>query len=162
MVEEQGLTDTRNARTTRTLAQTSYRELAAELPMELSAHLAEHRSLETRTYQFVMRVEPLTAATRLLRAEEQAAQDRAERDELIRELAANLVELREQHADDLAKLQAGTERAVGEAHEQERARVERLERKLAMVYDSETWKAGRALLWLPKKLRGTSRAKRDE
>lgn len=162
MVEEQGFTVTRIARTIRTLAQTPYRDLAPDLPTELSDQLAKHASLETRTYQYVMRVDPLSAATRLRLMEEQAASDRAERDEEIRQLTAELVMVREQHAKELAARQGDRDRSVGAALDGEHARVERLERKLEEVYDSKTWKAGAAVLWLPKKLRGRSRPVEDK
>lgn len=225
LCEEHGYVVTATARTLRTLPQTMQRGLMPDFSSVLREELARYSDLDSRTYQYVFRVERMEAATevRELRAqldverdervtvgerlnseirdaaaalEDERARSTEElgrRDELIRKLGRDLTELRAQKARELserderiAQMSEELDAAQAEADElraadrlarrtgtdpdatldrvqaqlrAERKERERLERKVEMVYESETWKLGNALLWLPKKL--TRRGRSD-
>lgn len=154
LAEEHGFTVSRIHRTTRRLEQTEFAWLAGRVDQEALAALRDDDP-DHLTYQYVMRVEPLgdPAALRPVRAEQDEAGCRRadDRDRLETELQER-EDFIHQLGDDLSALR--TELADAQEQISElRAQRQRLADKLEAVYASETWRAGAALLALPKAIR---------
>lgn len=111
-------------------------------PVGVDALLGDLRAQLDQT-----REEAARALTQLRDLERRANADRTERERLIRVLSEGMIELGVQYSGELEALQQA-----------ESQRRQPLEHKLQLVYTSTTWKAGSAILWLPKKLRGLMRA----
>lgn len=128
LLEEHGFGLSRIQRTTRTLEKSEFSDLAARLSRETRATL-ERQHEETDTYQYVLRVEPLSVA-RLEALEQQVRRGRRR----------------------ARKLEARWRRSQ-ELHAEAQQRIGQLEQRLAEVYSSRTWRAGRLLVGGPGSLK---------
>lgn len=161
LLEEQGFTVTRLRRITRRLEQTRLSWVADRIDREaLSQLLRDHP--DHRTFQFVMRAEPMTNRARVAqlqaRLEEQTDRQEAEverlenelqhRDQLVQRLSADLSQLRTELADTRGEMETRDEELRSARRE-----LDRLRSKLREVYASETWQVGDAILGVPKAIK---------
>lgn len=134
LLEARGFTPTRVLRTVRQLHETELRDVVEQLPGDLIARLQQQQP-ESDTYQYVLRVERLPARSghaeveRLRRQRRKARHRIRDLEERNAELDGRLAELDGQIAELAA---ANTE----------------LDRRLAAVYDSRTWRIGRLVTGL--------------
>jgi 2-polyprenyl-3-methyl-5-hydroxy-6-metoxy-1,4-benzoquinol methylase len=157
LLEAHGFELTRIERTEKTLEQTEFADLLRAVDEQTLRTFAAHD--EALTYQFVLQAEPLGTARELAGLREEAAtlRDQARQAERAK---AELDALRERVSAQQAAL-AEVERQRDETRsERDLARKERdrLARKLDLVHDSATWRAGRVLTALPGRLKRLGRA----
>lgn len=115
MCESHGYVVTRVHRTIRTIDQTQQSMLLMEFPDALRQELAARPKLETRTYQFVMRIDPMEGATKLAALREEIDQARQAEVRAVREKDATVRQLRREREEEIAALTREQSRLRDEA-----------------------------------------------